>query len=69
MLLGGRCIALIIICIDARCTSSAGDIFGILYLARESLLKHMCCYFLLFLGWLLASLLHVFMCVYIDQKL
>ena len=35
---------------------------NILYLARDSLLKHLCCYFLLFLGQLLASLLCV--CVY-----
>ena len=34
-------------------------LFDILYLARDSLLKHLCCYFLLFLGRLLASLLSV----------
>ena len=34
-------------------------LFDILYLARDSLLKHLCCYFLLFLGRLLASLLCV----------
>ena len=33
--------------------------FNILYLAGDSLLKHLCCYFLLFLGRLLASLLSV----------
>ena len=38
------------------------SLFYILYLARDSLLKHLCCYFLLFLGQLLASLLCV--CVY-----
>ena len=35
------------------------SLFDILYLARESLLKHLHCYFLLFLGRLLASLLYV----------
>ena len=57
-------IILIIICLNAGCTYSAGDIplfslFDILYLARDSLLKHLCCYFLPFLGWLQASLLCV----------
>ena len=37
-------------------------LFDILYLARDSLLKHLCCYFLLFLGQLLASLLCVCVC-------
>ena len=26
---------------------------------KETMLKHLCCYFLLFLGWLLVSLLYV----------
>ena len=34
-------------------------LFDILYLAWDSLVKHLCCYFLLFLGQLLASLLCV----------
>ena len=38
------------------------SLFDILYLARDSLLKHLCCYFLLFLGQLLASLLCVCVC-------
>ena len=38
-------------------------LFDILYLARDSLLKHLCCYFLLFLGRLLASLLCICVCV------
>ena len=37
--------------------------FDILNLARDSLLKHLCCYFLLFLGRLLASLLCVRVCL------
>ena len=59
-----------IICIDAGCKSSPGGIFliadslfDILYLGRDSLLKYMCCYFLLFLVQLLASFLYVCMCV------
>ena len=38
---------------------SSVSFFDILYLARDSLLKHLYCYFLLFLGRLLASLLCV----------
>ena len=66
---GGRCITLIIISIDAGCTYSISwgyflvSLFDILYSARESLLKRLWCYFLVFLGRWLASLLCVFVCV------
>ena len=43
-------------------------LFDILYLARDSLLKHLWCYFLLFLGRLLASLLSVCVCVYVPSS-
>ena len=39
------------------------SLFDILYLARDSLLKHLCCYLFLFLGQLSASLLYVCVCV------
>ena len=42
---------------------SPASLLDILYLARDSLLKHLCSYFLLFLGQLLAPFLYVCMCV------
>ena len=56
-------ITLLIICLNAACTSPAGGILLIVslifyILARDSLLKHL--YILQFLGRLLASLLCVF---------
>ena len=44
------------------------SLFYILYLARDSLLKHLCCYLLLFLGQLLATLLCVCVCVCVCKN-
>ena len=44
------------------------SLFDILHLARDSLLWRLYCYFLLFVGRLLASLLFVRVCVYLGQS-
>ena len=46
------------------CGYSPVSLFDILYLARDNLLNHLCCYFLLSLGRLLAALL----CIKLRHK-